>query len=46
VKRGGPASPVRVLGARVLKGAGENHGSESEEGAAEAVLPECNSKAA
>ena len=50
MKRGVPASPVRVLGANVLKvrlqGSRREEWSESEKGAAEAVLPEFKSKTA
>ncbi len=50
VKRGVPASPVRGLGANVLKGARlqarrTEEWSESAKAAAEAVLPEFKSKA-
>ncbi len=51
VKRGVSASPVRVLGADVLKGrafrrAAQNNGANPQKAAAEAVLPEFKSKTA
>ena len=51
MKRGVPASPVRVLGAKVLKGhalrrGAEMNGAHPQKRTAEAVLPEFKSKTA